>query len=127
MGAAEVMAAWFAGSPASARCCTDTGSVKQCNTLPCAYAPFCFAVCSSTPCVVAGGPSLCDVCLLPHFPCRRRYSRALQLLLTAITAPTMVVNAITVACLKKYVLISLLHTGMYVGVDDDQERGQWRG
>lgn len=44
-------------------------------------------------------------------PCRRRYSRALQLLLTALTAPTMVLNAITVACLKKYILVQLLTAG----------------
>lgn len=43
--------------------------------------------------------------------CRRRYARAIQLLLTAATAPTMVLNAITVACLKKLILVSLLHTG----------------
>lgn len=42
---------------------------------------------------------------------RRRYARALDLLLAGITAPTLVVNAITVAALKKYVLVSLLHAG----------------
>jgi COP9 signalosome complex subunit 3 len=42
---------------------------------------------------------------------RRRYARALELLLTAVTAPTMVLNAITVACLKKYMLVSLLQSG----------------
>lgn len=46
----------------------------------------------------------------PH-PCRRRYGHALDLLLTAITAPTMVLNAITLACLKKYMLVSLVHAG----------------
>ena len=45
----------------------------------------------------------------PTHTCRRRYACALELLLTAITAPTQVVNAITVACLKKYVLVSLIH------------------
>lgn len=42
---------------------------------------------------------------------RRRYKRALELLLTALTAPTLVLNAITVACLKKYLLLSLVHAG----------------
>eukprot|EP00887_Chlorella_sp_A99_P005974 scaffold27.g5974.t1 len=42
---------------------------------------------------------------------RRRYPHALQLLLTAITAPTMVLSAISVAALKKWVLVSLLQTG----------------
>ena len=42
---------------------------------------------------------------------KRRYRRALDLLLTAITVPTYVVNAITIACIKKYVLVALLHMG----------------
>lgn len=42
---------------------------------------------------------------------RRRYPRALHLLLTAITTPTMVISAITVACMKKHILVSLLHLG----------------
>lgn len=42
---------------------------------------------------------------------RRRYAHALELLLTAVTAPTMVLNAITVACLKKFMLVSLIHAG----------------
>ena len=42
---------------------------------------------------------------------RRRYARAMELLGTAITAPTMVLNAITVACLKKYLLLGLIHNG----------------
>lgn len=42
---------------------------------------------------------------------RKRYSEALQLLLQALTAPTMVVNAITMTCYKLYVLVSLIHTG----------------
>jgi COP9 signalosome complex subunit 3 len=41
----------------------------------------------------------------------RRYSRAMELFLTALTAPTHVMNAITVACLKKYILVALLHLG----------------
>ena len=48
---------------------------------------------------------------LPSVACRRRYPRALELLLTALTAPTMVLNAITVACLKKFMLLSLMHAG----------------
>jgi len=42
---------------------------------------------------------------------RKRYSDALQLLLQALTAPTMVVNAITMTCYKLYVLVSLIYTG----------------
>ena len=43
--------------------------------------------------------------------CRRRYPRALELLLAAVTLPTLVMNAITVACLKKYVLLFLMASG----------------
>ncbi len=42
---------------------------------------------------------------------RRRYTRACDLYLTAIVAPTGVVNAITMACLKKLYLVSLLLNG----------------
>lgn len=42
---------------------------------------------------------------------RRRYSQAIDLYLTAVTVPTGVVNAITIASLKKLYLVSLLHTG----------------
>jgi hypothetical protein len=42
---------------------------------------------------------------------RRRYAAALEQFLQALTAPSMVVNAITVAAYKKYVLVSLLHAG----------------
>jgi len=42
---------------------------------------------------------------------QRRYTRAFDLYLTAIVAPTGVVNAITMACLKKLYLISLLLHG----------------
>lgn len=41
----------------------------------------------------------------------RQYTRALDLYLAAITAPTKVLNAITVACLKKFILVTLLHSG----------------
>ena len=47
---------------------------------------------------------------------RRRYAHALQLLLTGITAPTMVLNAITVASMKKWILVSLLHAGEVRGL-----------
>lgn len=42
---------------------------------------------------------------------RRLYAEAMDLYLTAITAPTGVCNAITIAALKKLMLVSLLHTG----------------
>ncbi|KAL3139708.1 hypothetical protein ABBQ38_004017 [Trebouxia sp. C0009 RCD-2024] len=42
---------------------------------------------------------------------RRRYSEALQIFLQGLTAPTHVVNAITVATYKKYALVSLIHNG----------------
>lgn len=45
------------------------------------------------------------------FAGRKQYPEALQLLLQALTAPTMVVNAITVAAFKKYTLVSLIHSG----------------
>lgn len=43
--------------------------------------------------------------------CRRRYGRALELLLSALSAPTLVLSAITVACLKKWMLLHLLDRG----------------
>ena len=49
--------------------------------------------------------------LLPCPAGRKVYSRALELLLQALTAPTLVANAITVNCFKKYVLVSLIHSG----------------
>eukprot|EP00877_Chromochloris_zofingiensis_P003663 jgi/Chrzof1/13298/Cz07g28020.t1 len=42
---------------------------------------------------------------------RKQYARAVELFVQAMTSPTMVGNAITVACYKKYVLTSLIHTG----------------
>ncbi|KAI8464947.1 MAG: hypothetical protein J3K34DRAFT_99745 [Monoraphidium minutum] len=42
---------------------------------------------------------------------RKQWVRALELWLQAVTAPTYVGNAITVACYKKFVLGSLIHTG----------------
>ena len=41
----------------------------------------------------------------------RRYADALELFLYGLTAPTMVLNAITMCSYKKYILVSLLHTG----------------
>ena len=45
-------------------------------------------------------------------PGRKQWSRALELWLQAVTAPTFVGNAITVACYHKYVLASLIHAGV---------------
>lgn len=42
---------------------------------------------------------------------RKQYARAVGLFLHGLTAPTQVVNAITVATYKKYALVSLIHTG----------------
>ena len=42
---------------------------------------------------------------------RRRYPEALQIFLQGLTAPTYVVNAITVATYKKYTLVCLIHNG----------------
>lgn len=42
---------------------------------------------------------------------RKTYADALRLLLHALTAPTFVVNAITLAAHAKYVLVCLIHTG----------------
>ncbi|KAK9823017.1 hypothetical protein WJX81_007287 [Elliptochloris bilobata] len=42
---------------------------------------------------------------------RKQYARALGLFLHGLTAPTQVVNAITVATYKKYALVSLVHAG----------------
>lgn len=42
---------------------------------------------------------------------RRRYSEALQIFLQGLTAPSHVVNAITIAMFKKYALVSLIHNG----------------
>lgn len=42
---------------------------------------------------------------------RKEYAQALQLFLNALTAPTMVVSAITMAIFKKFMLVSLIHQG----------------
>ena len=39
--------------------------------------------------------------------------KALAMFLFALTAPTMVVNAITMAAFRKHVLVSLIHTGQH--------------
>ncbi len=41
----------------------------------------------------------------------KNYSKALNMFLYTLTAPTMVVNAITMAAYKRYVLVSLIHAG----------------
>ena len=43
---------------------------------------------------------------------RRQYDKALRMLLYALTAPTMVVNGITMAAHKKFVLVSIIQTGV---------------
>ena len=45
---------------------------------------------------------------------RRRYPEALHMFLQGLTAPTFVVNAITIATYKKYALVSLIHSGKSV-------------
>jgi hypothetical protein len=44
-------------------------------------------------------------------PARKRYPEALECLLAALTAPSMVTNAIAVAAFKKWTLINLIHNG----------------
>ncbi|CAL8463099.1 g2633 [Coccomyxa elongata] len=46
----------------------------------------------------------------------RDYSKALNMFLYTLTAPTMVVNAITMAAYKKFVLVSLIHAGSFKGL-----------
>ena len=41
----------------------------------------------------------------------KEHEKALTMFLFALTAPTMVVNAITMAAFRKHVLVSLIHTG----------------
>ena len=41
----------------------------------------------------------------------KEHEKALAMFLFALTAPTMVVNAITMAAFRKHVLVSLIHTG----------------
>ncbi len=45
---------------------------------------------------------------------RRKYSAAIETFMIAMTAPMYQVNAIAVAAWKKYVLVSLIHTGMFL-------------
>ena len=45
---------------------------------------------------------------------RKQYAQALQLFLNALTAPTMVVSAITMAIFKKFMLVSLIHHGRHL-------------
>ena len=42
----------------------------------------------------------------------KEHEKALTMFLFALTAPTMVVNAITMAAFRKHVLVSLIHSGM---------------
>lgn len=42
---------------------------------------------------------------------RRKYPEALHMFVQGLTAPTFVVNAITIATYKKYALVSLIHSG----------------
>ena len=42
---------------------------------------------------------------------RKRYPEALECLLAALTAPSMVTNAIVVAAFKKWTLVNLIHNG----------------
>ena len=42
---------------------------------------------------------------------RKRYPEALECLLVALTAPSMVTNAIVVAAFKKWTLVNLIHNG----------------
>lgn len=60
------------------------------------------------------------VTLVIHTNCanttgRKQLSRALELFLQGITAPTMVCSAITAAAYKKYALVSLIHNGAWWG------------
>jgi hypothetical protein len=48
---------------------------------------------------------------------RKQLSRALELFLQGLTAPTMVCSAITAATYKKYSLVSLIHTGAPTNTD----------
>jgi hypothetical protein len=50
---------------------------------------------------------------------RKQLSRALELFLQGLTAPTYVCSAITAATYKKYAVVSLIHTG-----EEDSESGQ---
>ena len=43
----------------------------------------------------------------------KEHAKALAMFLFALTAPTMVVNAITMAAFRKHVLVSLIHTGQH--------------
>lgn len=47
---------------------------------------------------------------------RKRYPEALECLLAALTAPSMVSNAITVAAYKKWALVNLIHNGKLPGL-----------
>ena len=51
-----------------------------------------------------------------HSAGSKKYARALELLLQALTAPAVVASAIVIAAYKKLVLVSLIHTGVKWGV-----------
>ena len=63
----------------------------------------------------AAGIAICLIChifrLFVSYAGRKQYPDALRMLLHALTAPTFVVNAITMAAHKKHVLVSLIHAG----------------
>ncbi|KAA6424269.1 MAG: hypothetical protein FRX49_05481 [Trebouxia sp. A1-2] len=51
---------------------------------------------------------------------RRKYPEALHMFVQGLTAPTFVVNAITIATYKKYALVSLIHSDASPGGSDSQ-------
>ena len=77
--------------PCHAPCHAMQRQAMPCHAMPCHAKP-CDAL--ATPCQPMAQHASSHPC--PPHPGRRRYSRALELLLTAIAAPTMVLNAITV-------------------------------
>ena len=46
-----------------------------------------------------------------HFAGRKQYNEAIGMLLHAITSPAMIISAITIAALKKFILLCLIQKG----------------
>lgn len=54
---------------------------------------------------------------------RKQHARALELFVLGLAAPTHAFNAITAATFKKYVLVSIIHTGGQEQAAAEAEKG----
>jgi hypothetical protein len=86
-------------------CNAHQSSVAVCDAAGCSA-----SVPVNTMLCISAKPCVTSVHSLPS-PARKRYPEALECLLAALTAPSMVTNAIAVAAFKKWTLVNLIHNG----------------